>query len=105
MTRKHRFPVSLRMEEALDELKGLIANHYPEALFVVGEGEDPDGLYLTVTVDVEDMGEVVDTFLDRLVDLQVEEELPIFVVPVRPLKRNLAILARQQDPSAALVGS
>ncbi len=105
MTRKRKFPVTPRLEEALDELKGLIANHYPEALFNVGEGEDPDGLYLTVTVDVEDMGDVVNTFLDRLVDLQVEDELPIFVVPVRPLERNLAILTRQQVSSAVLSSS
>jgi hypothetical protein len=102
MTHKRKFPITPRLEEALDELKELIANHYPEAHFRVGEGEDPDGLYLTVTVDVEDMGEVIDTFLDRLVDLQVEEELPIFVVPVRPLERNLAILTRQQASPAAL---
>jgi hypothetical protein len=105
MTRNRKFPITPRLQEALDEIKGLIASHYPEALFGVGEGEDPDGLYLTVTVDVEDMGEVVNTFLDRLVDLQVEEELPIFVIPVRPLERNLAILTRQQFPSAVLSGS
>jgi hypothetical protein len=54
---------------------------------------------------VDDMGEVVDVFLDRMVDLQIEEELPIHVVAVRPLARNLATLARQQAPSAALAGS
>ena len=42
------------------------------------------------------MGEVVDVFLDRMVDLQVDEGLPVFVVAVRPLSRNLALLARQQ---------
>ena len=96
MTRTRNLPIAPRLEEALDELKRLIANHYPEALFSVGEGEDPDGLYLTATVDIEDMGEVIDIFLDRMVDVQVEEGLPIFVVAVRPLARNLDILARQQ---------
>ncbi len=65
----------------------------------MGEGEDPDGVYLTVTVDVEDMGQVVDVFLDRLVDLQVDEALPIFVVAVRPLERTLALLVRRREPA------
>lgn len=102
MTRERQTSLSSRMEEAIAELSDLIASHYPEAAFTVSEGEDPDGIYLTATVDVEDMGEVVDVFLDRMVDLQVEEELPIFVVAVRPLARNLAILARQQAPVVAL---
>jgi hypothetical protein len=94
-----------RMEDALDELRALIASRYPEATFSVSVGEDPDGIYLTATVDVEDMDEVVDVFLDRMVDLQIEEELPIFVVAVRPLVRNAEILARQQAGFAALSSS
>src|SRR5215213_1614904 len=102
MTPGPLIPVTPRLEEAIVELRELIARHYPDATFTVSEGEDPDGIYLTATVDVEDMGEVVDIFLDRMVDLQVEEGLPIFVVAVRPLGRNLAILARQHAPSALL---
>src|SRR5215217_6315921 len=102
MTPRRLIPIKPRLEEAINELKGLIVRHYPDATFTVSEGEDPDGIYLTATVDVEDMGEVVDIFLDRMVDLQVEERLPIFVVAVRPLARNLAILARQQASTAAL---
>src|SRR5215212_7969786 len=105
MTPERLIPVTPRLEEAIVELRELIAQHYPDATFTVSEGEDPDGIYLTATVDVEDMGEVVDVFLDRMVDLQIEEGLPIFVVAIRPLERNLAILARQQSPSAALAGS
>ena len=85
----------------LSELKGLIRGRYPEATFAVGEGDDPEGIYLRATVDVDDRGEVIDLFLDRLVDLQVEEGLPIFVVPTRTPERNAAILAEQQDATAA----
>lgn len=105
MTPRRLNPITPRLEEAIVELRELIARHYLDATFTVSEGEDPDGIYLTATVDVEDMGEVVDVFLDRMVDLQIEEGLPLFVVAVRPLARNLAILARQQAPSAALAGS
>lgn len=102
MTSVRRFPITPRIEAAIDELKGLIAARYPEATFEVFEGEDPEGIYLVPTVDVEDMGAVVDLFLDRLVDLQVEEGLPLYVVPTRTPERNLAILARQRAERAAL---
>jgi hypothetical protein len=101
MTPETRIPVTPRLEEALAKLKELIAGRYRQATFEVGEGEDPDGVYLTATVDVEDMGEVVDVFLDRLVDLQVEEALPLFVVAVRPLERTMALLDRPREPAAA----
>lgn len=101
MTPQRLIPITPRLEEVITEFKELIAGHYPEATFVVSQGEDPEGIYLTATVDVEDMGEVVDLFLDRMVDLQIDEELPIYVVTVRPLERNLAILARQQAALAA----
>jgi hypothetical protein len=102
MTPERLIPVTPRLDEAIVELRELITRHYPDATFTVSEGEDPDGIYLTATVDVEDMGEVVDVFLDRMVDLQVEEGLPIYVIAVRPLERNLAILTRQQAHSAVL---
>ena len=86
-----------RIGHAITELKGLIGRQYPNAIFAVRAGEDPEGVYLVATVDVEDMGEVVDVFLNRLVDFQVDEELPVYVLAVRPLERNLAILARQRD--------
>ena len=105
MIPERRIPITPRLQEAIAELQGLISSHYPEAAFTVSEGEDPEGVYLTATVDVEDMGEVVDVFLNRMVDLQVGEGLPIFVVAVRPLARNMAILARQQAPFAAALTS
>jgi hypothetical protein len=105
MTPRRLVPITPRLEAAIVELRELIAQHYPDATFTVSEGEDPDGIYLTATLDVEDIGEVVDVFLDRMVDLQVEDGLPIFVVAIRPLARNLAILARQQTPSATFARS
>ena len=99
----HSVSMTPRLEEAVAELRSLIASHCPEATFSVGDGDDPAGIYLTATIDVEDMGEVVDVFLDRLVDMQVDEELPIFVVPIRPVERSRAMLAAQQARSRAAV--
>jgi hypothetical protein len=76
-----------QLESAIAEIQELIASRYPAATFEISDGEDPDGIYLGATVDVADMGDVVDLFLDRLVELQVEEGLPLFVVPVRPVDR------------------
>jgi hypothetical protein len=84
-----RFPITPRLAEAMREIEALIASRYPEARFAVSEGEDPDGIYLRATVDVEDMGEVVHVFIDRLVEMQVEEGLPVYVVPIRPIERVL----------------
>jgi hypothetical protein len=74
-----------RVQLALDELRALIRAHYPTAAFTVAQGDDPEGIYLTVEVDVVDIDEVVDVFVARLVDMQVDEGLPIYVVPVEPL--------------------
>jgi hypothetical protein len=80
------------MQAAIEELQGFIRARYREATFEVCSGEDPEGIYVTATVDVEDRDEVVAVFIDRLVDLRVTEEIPLHVLPVRPPERNAAIL-------------
>jgi hypothetical protein len=87
-------PVHLtpRMEEALHELKALITARFPEAAFVVEEGFDPEGIYLVTTVDITDTDEVIAVVGDRLVELQVEESLPVYVTPLRPIERVVAQL-------------
>ena len=83
-----------RVQQALAELEGLIQSHYPDATFEVAPGEDPEGVYLRATVDVEDTDEVADTIIDRLMEIQVEERLPVYVIPVRPLRRVLEELGQ-----------
>ncbi len=69
-----------KIEAALTELKQLIREEYPTATIKEGMGVDPiAGFYLDVTVDVEDTDEVRKVYIDRLVDIQVDEELPIYV--------------------------
>lgn len=50
-------PMTPRIAEALVELQELISSRYPGAAFSISDGEDPEGFYLTATVDVEDMRE------------------------------------------------
>jgi hypothetical protein len=85
-----------RMEDALQELKRLITAHFPQAAFVVEEGVDPEGIYLVTTVDIADTDEVIAVVGDRLVELQVDEGLPVYVTPLRPIERVVAELRERE---------
>jgi hypothetical protein len=86
------------MRQAVDELQLLIRQRYPDATFsVVRSPEDPRIVHLMTTVDVPDTTEVVDAVLDRVLALQIEERLPVHVIPVRPRERVLAMLRAEQE--------
>jgi H2-forming N5,N10-methylenetetrahydromethanopterin dehydrogenase-like enzyme len=76
-----------RMQAAIEEIQRLIQLHYPEATFHVEPGDDPTGMYILATVDVEDTDVVVEVYIERLLELQIDEGLAVYVVPVRPLAR------------------
>jgi hypothetical protein len=86
--------VALRMQAAIDELQVLVRRAHPEAQFRLSR--DPDGsdaVHLIAVLDVDDTDLVVDEFIDRMMQLQIEDELPIFVIPVRTPKREAALRA------------
>lgn len=85
-----------RMKEAIDELRGLITARFPQAAFVVEEGFDPEGVYLITTVDITDTDEVIAVIGDRLVEMQVDEGLPVYVTPLRPIDRVIAELRNRK---------
>lgn len=89
--------LSPRMSAAVEEIEQLILRHYPEATFDIGEGEDPVGIHLIATVDLEDLGEVRDLYRDRIVDMQVDEGLPLYVISVRPIERSLEMRRRELE--------
>lgn len=108
MSMKRTSDLNLRIQRAIDELKAMIKGRFPDASFDVYEGDDPSGTYLRVTVDIDDTDEVTDLIIDRLVDMQVEEGLPVYVIPLRPLERVLEELrsnssARFEPPAKALI--
>jgi hypothetical protein len=76
-----------RIQAAMVELQALIQHHYPAAIFQETVGEDPEGAYLMVTIDVEDTDDVIEVYIERLLELQIDEGLSIYVIPVRPLNR------------------
>ena len=84
------FTITPRIQAALDELQQMIAERYPKATFEIQTGEDPIGFYLVPTVDVEDTSKVFALVVDRLIDIQVEDDLPVYVFPRQPRERILA---------------
>jgi len=95
--------MSPQMQQALEELQGLIQKRYPTATFVVSRGEDdPEAVHLTTIVDLDDPDEVLDLVINRMMELQVEDKLPVYVIPVRTparvaaLRRALAQAAQQK---------
>ena len=96
MSHEHSLPLTPAMAQAVNELKGSIAARFPQASFVVEEGFDPKGIYLVTTVDIADTDEVMEVIGDRLVELQVEEGLPIYVTPLRPIARVIAELRERE---------
>ena len=86
------------IQAAVDDLEAMIRRRYPMATFAIVRGDDPEGFYLKATVDLADVDEVVDQeLLDRLFEFQVEQSLPVYVIPLQPVER---VLAEMQTPPA-----
>lgn len=78
---------------AVTELEAIIQRQYPSASFAVSRSVDePENVHLTAVVDVEDTDEVLDLVIDRVVQLQVEEGIPLHIIPIRTPERVLADL-------------
>ncbi len=86
---------STPIKRALAELTSSIRERWPEAQLEVFRGEDPDGIYLRIIVDIPDPDEVTDAISDRLLQMQVDEGLPIYAIAVRPLARIMEEQHRQ----------
>jgi len=71
-------------------------HRFPTTACEMYQGEDPVGIYLIAIGDTDDLEEVIDLFIDRPVDLQVDEGLPLFVIPERTPERNAVIVAEQE---------
>jgi hypothetical protein len=100
MSQERSLPLTPAMEKAVNELKGSISKRFPQASFVIEEGFDPKGIYLVTTVDTADTDEVMDVIGDRLVELQVDEGLPIYVTPLRPMQRVIAELRELEQSTS-----
>jgi hypothetical protein len=86
--KQRRYVDTPRIAQAVDELISLILGRYPNADLTVSEGEDPDGVYITAMVDIEDPDEVTDFIIERTMTLQIDEQLPVYVIPIRAPRRT-----------------
>ena len=87
-------PVQRPMDQAIAELRGLIAARFPQASFAVFESDDPAGVYLEATADLEDSEELLEPVRDRLVAMHVDERLPVYVLTAKPITRIIAERSR-----------
>lgn len=102
MTAQQQDTYEARLEQALDELREMILGRFPDTTFSVSiSPDDPDIVHLNAVVDLEDTEEVIDLVIDRMLELQIDEGLPIHVIPLRPLERVLAMRrSADRDPQA-----
>lgn len=87
-----------RTQAALNELRDLIRAQYPTATFETSRDQDePVNIFLDVTVDIDDPLEVLDLVMDRLLEFQIDERIPVYVIPVRTPERIKAALRARYD--------
>lgn len=90
-------PLDMRTQRAVDELQELIQRHYPAAVFQVQRGQDdPEAIHLLAIVDIDDTDAIFDIVLNRMMEIQIEQEIPVFVIPLQPPDRVQAMLAADQ---------
>jgi hypothetical protein len=98
MNGPHIDPSDPRMKAAIAELQERIAGHFPTATFKIEVGDDPDGVYLITVVDLDDPDPVLDVVIDRMLEMEVDEGLPLYVVPARTPERIAAMLREESAP-------
>jgi len=89
-----------RSRRALNDLQEMILKRYPEAWLDVAPGDDPEGIYLRATVDIDDVEQILDVVRDRLFEIQVDEGLPIYLIPLEPFGRVMGDLRAERSRHA-----
>lgn len=91
-----------RTRRAVAELQGAIAARYPTTIFELARSpDDAVSLHLLAIADVDGSDEVGDLIVDRVVALQVEEGIPLHVIPLRTPARVQTALAATRSGSSS----
>ena len=102
MTARHVTRLPAQMEAALTELRKLIHEEYPDALFAVRRGVDePESVELVATIDIENRDDILDLVIDRVLAFQIDDGLLIHVIPQRPRTSKWEGAAREAAAAAA----
>ena len=102
MTDQHFLMKDERMTAAITEIQQLISTTFPNASYTTAPQDDPEGIQLIAMVDIEDTDKVVDCFIDRLLTLQLDERIPLYVIPVRSPNR---VASQPLPPVIPFVGT
>ena len=86
-----------QVQDAIREFTGVIRAQYPDATFDVGFGFESMNVQVTVTVDVEDTEEVEELYRRRLLNLQVEQGLPLDIITVLPWSGRLRCSSSERN--------
>jgi len=96
MNEEYLAGLDARRLAAIQELSTLVMRQYPSAIIQVGPAEeDPQVTHITAMVDIDDPDEVADLVLDRMLQLQWDQKIPVYVIPIRTPER-VAVLRQQQ---------
>ncbi|HUG13380.1 MAG TPA: hypothetical protein VMM78_00065 [Thermomicrobiales bacterium] len=97
-------PTQEQIDAAVAELKRLVLQYYPDARFRVECGiDDPKAIHLVAIMDFEDTFDVLDRVSDRVMEIQIDDGVPIFVIPLRPNDRTLAMMSEAHPLPEALL--
>jgi hypothetical protein len=103
MTQEREPSLNPRLQQAVDELTQTIRQRYPDASFRLARGiDEPDQVHLWTTVDLDDPDEVLDLVLDRLLELEIDEGIPLYVIPIRTPERVLEEMRTNPRPARRL---
>ena len=99
MSRKRFEEFDPKTVAAIQELEALILAQYPGTTFeITGDPDDEDIILLWATADVDDPDEVGDLVLDRMLEIQLNDGIPVYLVPISTPERNLAQLKANPRP-------
>ena len=77
-----------KIERAAEELKAIIRAAYPAAQFQLARAaDDRDAWNLRTLVEADDLDDVSALTKDREIDMLVEENVPLYVIPTRGRER------------------
>ena len=77
-----------KIEVAAEELKAIIRATYPAAQFQLARAaDDRDAWNLWTLVEADDLDDVSALTKDREIDMLVEENIPLYVIPTRGRER------------------
>lgn len=90
--------VDPRAQPAIDEIQLAILKRWPDVTFSIHRGPDnPIGIHMSVFVDEEDPDVVLEGLTDRLVDILVDDGIPLHVIPLHTPERALAAYAAYKE--------